>query len=95
MSIPRQLCFAYQVQIRETEDTNWEDLDIMVSLPGHAPKRVCDSVKAGSQNLVRVMRINESEVFRAALSRGVAIATQVGQEHTPIDFTDCTMEPLQ
>jgi len=94
MSTTPTLCFAYQVEVREKEEEEWQHLEIMVSVPGHAPRQVGNCIKDGSENLVRVTRIKHSKDFMQRRAMGYSIGTQVEGGMLPIHFEDAILEPL-
>lgn len=82
------ITYAYQIQVRETEDTEWMDADMMVSPPGHAPHTLLNVVKEGHENLVRITRIKLCPEFLFKLERNSNMFCYKSEEDVELTFTD-------
>lgn len=82
------LAYAYQIQVRETEDSDWLNYDMMVSPPGHAPRTLLNVVKKGSENLVRMYRIKQGQEFLIKSLQGFNTAFFKVEGSMDITFVD-------
>lgn len=82
------IAYVYQIQVRETEDAEWMDTDMMVSPPGHAPQTLLATVKKGHENLVRILRIKQSVDFLFNLERQVNLFSYDTEETLDLTFID-------
>lgn len=83
-------CYAYMLQVRETEESPWEDHTLVVSPPGTAPRDVFSQMKPEYVNLGRVRRIKTIEEFGQVVEaeRPVSLAVKEGFENCPLEFND-------